>query len=520
MSARKRTQSSEPDPGSDPPYTPPPKDTRDIEEERYQEWLANTRFVKNLLKAIFGMLFIFLLIFVVAILFGGAYYESNFSSKVTKGSPARWSLGLNQQVPSDVISLFEIYDSDASGAIEPWEFKYIAKLLNERKDDPFVFQEEIPEGEGITVYAEYSPIVNSSMKTFQDQQKSYFKGFMAEKTHFIGLFNWINAEYPNMLHSQKNFRSFLPAHASWEVGMSYRLISSIFGEDREEIYNSNRYNAPQPSGREIVFFKLLQQFHHNVFLQNRFGPRGGVAMIRAKAGPIIEVVFRIHAEYQLNEHPLHPFWFSPAHFTGNLVFNTDTDEVLQFELYLPSIRKLNVDMEWITGSDELEGEKMEVDIGYTSAMKLSTNQTFEIPAWDHEKTKEEATIELDRVLYPFKRIPYIDIRDAVDTARVENKLVHSIIMWEDLMANSSVKQEVKDLLKKTMDSYEFPVQSMVMRPDTGDIVHMINANKLMEFRDSEDAIRVNIDPLSYSYNEFLLEGMRKAREEQAPVIPE
>ena len=436
MSARKRNPLSSgpgPDPRPPDPAPSPPTPVRDIEEERYQEWLASARFVKILLKCICGILFSFLVLFISVGVIAGAYYESNLSNKVTKGSPSRWSLGLNHHVPPEVMALFEIYDSDRSGSLEPWEFQYIAKLLNERKMDPFEFQEEIPEGEGVTVYAEYSPMEKESMKTFQDEKKSYFKGFMSERKHFIGIFSWTKSVYPAVIHSQKNFLSFLPQVDSLEVGMPYRLVSSMFGEDQEEIFNSNRYHAPAPTGREVLFFKLLQQFHHNVFLQNRFGPRGGVAIIRAKAGPIVDVVFRIHAEYQLNEHPQLPFWFTPAYFTGNLLFNTETNKVLQFELFLPTVRKLNVDMEWIVSSDEIEGEKMEVDIGYTSSMRLHTNQTSErLPAWENEISIEDATVELERLLYPFKKIPYLEIRDAVDTARAEDKLVHSIIMWGSL----------------------------------------------------------------------------------------
>ena len=95
-----------------------------------------------------------------------------------------------------------------------------------------------------------------------------------------------------------------------------------------------------------------------------------------------------------------------------------------------------------------------------------------------------------------------------------------IVYLEDILANSSVKQEVKDILKRTMDAYEFPVQSMIMRPDTGDIVHVINANRLMEIREEQEGTRVSTDPLAYSYNSFLLEGLRKAREEQPPTNPE
>ena len=429
MLARNRNPQA---PGPRPPDPPPPTETRDIEEERYQEWVANARFVKILLKSICGILFFFLLFFIIIVVTAGAYYESNISNKVSKGSPARWSLGLNQHVPPEVMALFEIYDSDRSGTLEPWEFQYIAKLLNERSMDPFEFQEEIPEGEGVTVYAEYSPMQKESMKTFQDEKKSYFKGFMSEKKHFIGLFSWTKPDYPTVMHSQQNFRSFLPQIDSLEVGMPYRLVSSMFGEDQEEIFNSNRYHAPEPTGREILLFKLLQQFHHNVFLQNRFGPRGGVAIIRAKAGSIVDIVFRIHAEYQLNEHPQLPFWFTPAHFAGSLLFDTDTNRVLRFELYLPTLRKLNIDMEWIVSSDEIEGEKMEVDIGYTSSMRLHTNLTLELPAWEEEISAENATLELECILYPFKKISYLEIRDAVETARAEDKLVHSIIMWGSL----------------------------------------------------------------------------------------
>ena len=89
-----------------------------------------------------------------------------------------------------------------------------------------------------------------------------------------------------------------------------------------------------------------------------------------------------------------------------------------------------------------------------------------------------------------------------------------------MIANSSVNQEVKDLLQKTVDSYEFPVQSMIMRPDTGDIVHMINANNLMEFRGEEEPVRTQGDPLTLSYNDFLMEGIRIAREQRQAPTPE
>lgn len=85
--------------------------------------------------------------------------------------------------------------------------------------------------------------------------------------------------------------------------------------------------------------------------------------------------FRIHCEFQVNEPPKLPFWVTPAQFTGNLVISKDGLSVKHFNLYLPSDRKLNVDMEWITKLADTatgEGEQMEVEIAYQPKMAIFT----------------------------------------------------------------------------------------------------------------------------------------------------
>ena len=47
---------------------------------------------------------------------------------------------------------------------------------------------------------------------------------------------------------------------------------------------------------------------------------------------------RIHAEFQLNEVPNFPFWFTPGQFTGNIVLSKDASHVRQFHLYVPNNR--------------------------------------------------------------------------------------------------------------------------------------------------------------------------------------
>lgn len=47
---------------------------------------------------------------------------------------------------------------------------------------------------------------------------------------------------------------------------------------------------------------------------------------------------RIHAEFQLNDVPDFPFWFTPGQFTGSIVLSKDGSHVRHFHLYVPSDR--------------------------------------------------------------------------------------------------------------------------------------------------------------------------------------
>ena len=52
--------------------------------------------------------------------------------------------------------------------------------------------------------------------------------------------------------------------------------------------------------------------------------------------------FRIHAEFQLNEPPVHPFWYSPAQFMGNIIIDRESRNLLAFHMYVPNTKRLNV----------------------------------------------------------------------------------------------------------------------------------------------------------------------------------
>jgi len=47
---------------------------------------------------------------------------------------------------------------------------------------------------------------------------------------------------------------------------------------------------------------------------------------------------RLHCEYQLNEEPQLPFWFTPSQFFGQLTISRDGFHVRHFVLYVPNNR--------------------------------------------------------------------------------------------------------------------------------------------------------------------------------------
>jgi len=53
-------------------------------------------------------------------------------------------------------------------------------------------------------------------------------------------------------------------------------------------------------------------------------------------------LIRVHAEFQLNEPPLLPFWFTPGQLLGNIVIRRDASHVHSFHLAVPTNRSLNV----------------------------------------------------------------------------------------------------------------------------------------------------------------------------------
>ena len=170
-----------------------------------------------------------------------------------------------------------------------------------------------------------------------------------------GLTSWKNAQHPFQAYGALNFKAFLPLTAQTSFSDPYYVIDAeLYGRQTQMSY----YHPSAPRGREEILHALLSQFHPNIFVNSRFSPRGTLAIIRAEndeyydvvirlarvASPlvIVFVCYRAHAEFQLNEEPNYPFWFTPAQFKGRLIITKDGSHVEYFEMHVPNYQSLNV----------------------------------------------------------------------------------------------------------------------------------------------------------------------------------
>lgn len=360
----------------------------------------------------------------------------------------RHELGL-KTLGAEGLFLFSSLDTDHDLFLSPEEFKPIAEKLT-GVVPPADFEEEEPvdpNGETLILEARMQPLLLDTMTKSKD-------GFLGV-THssLSGLRAWQRPAVPSSPFFASQFRALLPPKGKEQVGDTWWVVSSELSIFTGYLPN-NRYHPPAPRGKEVLIHSLLSMFHPRPFVKSRFAPQGAVACIRASSDFYYHIVFRIHAEFQLNDVPDFPFWFTPGQFTGHVILSHDASHVRDFRLYVPNDRSLNVDMEWLYGASE--SSNMEVDIGFLPQLELQSSGpsipsfiqdeegniidsrgdgsdpvqfVFEDIRWTSEISQEEAAQHIEVAFYPFKKVSYLPFSEAFQRAQAEQKLVHSILLW-------------------------------------------------------------------------------------------
>lgn len=357
--------------------------------------------------------------------------------------------GIIEDMGMEGIILFRQHDHNNDGYLSLEEFEPVAHRLID-VNETFAYDSTIEEwDEVLTVEASFEPLqLDTLTKDLKDQRPAPgtldpLKGLREWKAPAV---DWQN-------FGASHFKPFLPRDESMldPPGQVYYIIPVPKEMARGPTLSSNRYFPPKlVRDTEIIIHRLLSMFHSHPFVYMRFAAQGSIACVRAVSEKYVDIIFRIHAEFQLNEAPYYPFWFTPGQFTGNVILSRDGKKVLGFHLYVPTTNRLNVDLEWLNAP--LSGENMEVDIGFMPQMELRVTRGSTHPPtepgqdratvyveqnkqpepdieWNQEISQEEARRRLEVQLYPFKQIPYYNLTEALHQAREQGKLVHSVQLW-------------------------------------------------------------------------------------------
>ena len=231
-----------------------------------------------------------------------------------------------------------------------------------------------------------------------DASEVSLKGFIApvEYTQYNfhvewdALANFTVAE-PEKQHPTSVFRTFLPDVAV-AVGDLWRV-------------------------KEEGTSALLRQLNPNPRFDldiNNGDSYGLWACLRAYNDEFADIVFRIHAEFVLNEGR-----FTPSQFKGHLVIDRINEKVAAFNMYVPE-GVLNFDVGW--------NKIGAIDVGFCPQIELWTATQAVLSDTEAVAfiTQEAAEREMILRFYKSQQINWVSLEEALEMAPAQQKPIHAI----------------------------------------------------------------------------------------------
>lgn len=176
---------------------------------------------------------------------------------------------------------------------------------------------------------------------------------------------------------------------------------------------------------------LLRQLHPNPSLDIRINvgdSRGLWACLRAYNDKFANIVFRIHAEFKLEDG-----WFTPSQFAGHLVIDRIEEKVAFFEMYVPD-GPINFDVNWKRHKDASHS----IVAGGFCQMELRAGtqdllENVEFTASILQETAEHALIQR---FYKSQQINWVPPEQVLEMVETQQKPIHAISIDGPLMDES------------------------------------------------------------------------------------
>ncbi len=255
-------------------------------------------------------------------------------------------------------------------------------------------------------------IPNKITLNFDGDTEVLVKGFIAPIEHTLSHFHiaWdalvnLRVAKPEKDYLTSVFQSFLPTE-SVSVGECWEIEEGVL--------------------------ELLKQLHPNprLDLDTNNGDSFGLwACLRAYSDRFADIVFRIHAEFKLEDG-----WFTPSQFKGNLIIDQIEQRIAFFKMYVPE-GTVNFDVNW---DEDKNVDYTITDAGFCSQMELQAgieNVTQNID-FTEAITQEEAERALSLCFYKSEQINWTSPYQAVEMAEEQVKLIH-IISIDGPLANEA-----------------------------------------------------------------------------------
>ena len=244
----------------------------------------------------------------------------------------------------------------------------------------------------------HSAANNKIVLTLNGASEVSVKGFIApiEYTQYNFHVEWdelanLRVAEPEKQYAASVFRAFLPDKAVsvgeiWQIGEEGAL-------------------------------ELLRQLHPNPQLDLRINvgdSRGLWACLRAYNDEFADIVFRIHAEFVLEDGR-----FTPSQFAGHLVVDRRRQEVAAFKMSVP---------EGILNFDVGRNSTGTIDVGFCPKMELraETQAVVADTEFVESITQKEAERKLILRFYKSQQINWVSLEEALEMTLAQQKPVHAI----------------------------------------------------------------------------------------------
>ena len=214
-------------------------------------------------------------------------------------------------------------------------------------------------------------------------------------------------------------------HEEWDALANLRVA------EPEKVYATSVFQAFLPDKPVSVgnswqiddpgALALLRQFQPNPNLDmhiNVGDSRGLWACLRAYNDAFADIVFRIHAEFALEDG-----WFTPSQFAGHLVIDRMRKSVVFFQMRVPE--NTSFDVNWRKDQDH---SGFTTGGGVCPQIELhgGTREVFQETEFTTSITRKETEDILIQCFYRSQQINWVPFEEASEISQAQQKPIHAI----------------------------------------------------------------------------------------------